>query len=59
MSSAHDGGTTDTSGSTEVMLDIEMIMAVANPQTIYVYTGPNSTAGVSILIRMGNNPAPL
>ncbi|HZR36111.1 MAG TPA: protease pro-enzyme activation domain-containing protein, partial [Nevskia sp.] len=40
-----DGGTTDTSGAGEVMLDIEMIMAIANPATIYVYTGPNSSAG--------------
>ena len=40
-----DGGTTDTSGAGEVMLDIEMIMAIANPDTIYVYTGPNTAAG--------------
>jgi kumamolisin len=40
-----DGGTTDTSGAGEVMLDIEMIMAIANPNTIYVYTGPNTSAG--------------
>jgi len=40
-----DGGTTDTSGAGEVMLDIEMIMAIANPTSIYVYTGPNSSAG--------------
>src|SRR5581483_678720 len=40
-----DGGTTDTSGAGEVMLDIEMVMAIANPATIYVYTGPNSSAG--------------
>ncbi len=40
-----DGGTTDTSGAGEVMLDIELIMAMAQPTTIYVYTGPNSSAG--------------
>jgi len=40
-----DGGTDDTSGAGEVMLDIEMIMAIANPDTIYVYTGPNTAAG--------------
>jgi len=40
-----DGGTTDTSGSTEVMLDIEMVMAISNPATMYVYTGPNSSTG--------------
>jgi kumamolisin len=40
-----DGGTTDISGSTEVMLDIEMLMAISNPATIYVYTGPNSATG--------------
>jgi kumamolisin len=41
-----DGGTTNTTGSTEVMLDIEMIQAVSNPTTMYVYTGPNSGSGV-------------
>lgn len=40
-----DGGTSDTSGSNEVMLDIEMIMAIGNSNTIYVYTGPNNAAG--------------
>src|SRR5581483_10132674 len=40
-----DGGTTDTSGAGEVMLDIEMVMAIANPDTIYVYTAPNTAAG--------------
>jgi len=40
------GGTTTTTGSDEVMLDIEMVMAVSNPTTIYVYTGPNSSTGV-------------
>jgi kumamolisin len=40
-----DGGTTDNSGAGEVMLDIELIMAIANPSTIYVYTGPNTAAG--------------
>lgn len=40
-----DGGTTDTSGAGEVMLDIEMIMAIAQPSSIYVYTGPNTSAG--------------
>ena len=42
---AVDGGTTDNSGAGEVMLDIELIMAIANPSTIYVYTGPNTAAG--------------
>lgn len=41
-----DNGTTDTSGSTEVMLDIELVMATANPSSMYVYTGPNSSSGV-------------
>ncbi|MDR3416818.1 MAG: protease pro-enzyme activation domain-containing protein [Nevskia sp.] len=41
-----DGGTTDKSGSTEVMLDIEMVMAVSNPTGIVVYTGPNTNSGV-------------
>jgi kumamolisin len=41
-----DGGELSTTGSTEVMLDIEMVMAVSNPSTIYVYTGPNSDTGV-------------
>jgi kumamolisin len=40
-----DGGTTDTSGAGEVMLDIELVMAIANPSIIYVYTGPNTAAG--------------
>jgi kumamolisin len=40
-----DGGTTDTSGADEVMLDIDMVMAVSNPTSIYIYTGPNSSAG--------------
>jgi len=40
-----DGGTTDTSGATEVMLDIEMVMAVSNPTSMYIYTGPNSSSG--------------
>lgn len=42
---AVDGGTTDTSGAGEVMLDIEMVMAIANTNTIYVYTAPNTAAG--------------
>jgi len=42
---AVDGGTDDTSGAGEVMLDIEMIMAIASPDTIYVYTAPNTAAG--------------
>jgi kumamolisin len=41
-----DGGTTDTSGAVEVMLDIEMIMAVSNPTNIIVYTGPNAGSGI-------------
>ncbi len=39
------GGTSDKSGSTEVMLDIEMVMAIANPTSMIVYTGPNSYSG--------------
>jgi kumamolisin len=42
---AVDGGTTDTSNASEVMADIEMLMAVSNPTGIYVYTAPNSVAG--------------
>jgi len=41
-----DGGTTSTTGADEVLADIEMVMAVSNPSTIYVYTGPNTSAGV-------------
>jgi kumamolisin len=40
-----DGGTTDYSGAEEVMLDIEMVMAVSNATSIYVYTGPNNATG--------------
>ena len=40
-----DGGTSDKSGSTEVMLDIEMVMAISNPTSMIVYTGPNSQSG--------------
>ncbi|MFX4370073.1 pseudomonapepsin, partial [Acinetobacter baumannii] len=39
------GGTADKSGSTEVMLDIEMVMAIANPTGMIIYTGPNSYSG--------------
>jgi kumamolisin len=41
---AVDGGTTETSGASEVMLDIEMVMAVSNAKSIYVYTAPNTIA---------------
>lgn len=41
-----DGGTSDSSGAIEVMLDIEMIMAVSNPTNIIVYTGPNGGSGL-------------
>jgi kumamolisin len=40
-----DGGTTDTSGAVEVMLDIEMLMAVSNTTNIFVYTSPNTSTG--------------
>jgi kumamolisin len=43
---AVDGGTTDTSGNSEVLLDIEMVMAASNAANIYVYTAPNTTAGL-------------
>jgi kumamolisin len=46
---AVDGGPTstdtDANGETEVMLDIEMLMAVSNPTSIYVYSAPNTFAG--------------
>ena len=42
---AVDGGTTDTTGADEVLADIEMVMAVSNPSTIYVYTAPNTASG--------------
>lgn len=38
-----DGGPNTSAGATEVMLDIEMVMAVSNPTTMYIYTGPNNT----------------
>jgi kumamolisin len=34
--------TTSTSATAEVMLDIEMVEAIENPKTIYVYTGANT-----------------
>ena len=37
-----DGGTTDTSGSLEVMLDVDMVMAVSNPTSLYIYSAPLS-----------------
>lgn len=43
---AVDGGTTDTSGNSEVMLDIEMVMAASNATNIYVYTSPNTIANL-------------
>jgi kumamolisin len=39
---AIDGGNTVQSDAGEVMLDIEMLMAVSNPTSIYVYTSPNT-----------------
>ena len=39
-----DGGTTAMIGPDEVMLDIEMVMAVSNPTSIYIYTGPYSSS---------------
>jgi kumamolisin len=37
-----DGGTADTSGADEVMLDVDMVMAVSNPTTLYIYSAPLS-----------------
>lgn len=37
-----DGGTTDTSGALEVMLDVDMVMAVSNPTSMYIYSAPLS-----------------
>ena len=42
---AVDGGTTETTEAAEVIADIEMVMLVSNPSTIYVYTGPNTPTG--------------
>ena len=39
------GGSSSKSGAVEVILDIEMVMAISNPSAVMVYTGPNSTAG--------------
>lgn len=48
-----DGGSSDIAAD-EVMLDIELVMAVSNPTSIYIYTGaysstPNPTAGTGPL----------
>jgi kumamolisin len=40
-----DGGTTSTTGAMEVMLDIEMVMAISNPTSMYIYTGPATFTG--------------
>lgn len=40
-----DGGSSSLAGAVEVMLDIEMVMAISNPSSILVYTGPNSFGG--------------
>lgn len=42
---AVDGGTMSTGDEVEVMLDIEMVMAVSNPANIYIYTAPHTNAG--------------
>lgn len=41
-----DGGTSDTTNAIEVVLDIEMVMAVANPSSVIVYTGPDTGSGM-------------
>jgi subtilase family serine protease len=38
------GGTTAVGQADEVMLDIEMVMAVSNTNLIYLYTAPNSVS---------------
>lgn len=40
-----DGGTTDTSGSIEVLLDEEIVSSLAPQSHIVLYTGPNTTRG--------------
>ena len=51
-----DGGTTDTNDAVEVMLDIEMLMAVSDPKSIYVYTAPNTfTASLDLFTQIAED----
>ncbi|GLQ50503.1 protease pro-enzyme activation domain-containing protein [Dyella flava] len=53
---AVDGGNTDTTNAVEVMLDIEMVMAISSPSNIYVYTAPNSFGdGLDMLLQIAED----
>ncbi|WP_158543388.1 S53 family peptidase [Dyella psychrodurans] len=53
---AVDGGNTDTTNAFEVMLDIEMVMAISSPSNIYVYTAPNTVAsGMDTFLRIAED----
>jgi kumamolisin len=55
-----DGGTTDTSGSVEDELDIEVDYALAPKSTIKVYEAPNSDAGeVALYAALASNDVPV
>ena len=55
-----DGGTTDTSGSVEDELDIEVDYALAPKATIKVYEAPNSDAGeVALYAALVSNDVPV
>jgi kumamolisin len=55
-----DGGTTDTSGSVEDELDIEVDYALAPKSTIKVYEAPNSDAGeVALYAAFASNDVPV
>lgn len=51
-----DGGTSNTAGAEEVMLDIEMVMAVSNSTSMYIYTGgTSSTAPLDTYKQIAND----
>jgi kumamolisin len=51
-----DGGTTDNSGSGEVMLDIEMVLAlVPNIGNLIVYTAPNGSGILDLYTRIADD----
>lgn len=55
-----DGGTTDTSGSVEDELDIEVEYALAPKATVKVYEAPNSDAGdVALYEAFASNDVPI
>jgi kumamolisin len=50
-----DGGTTDTSGTAEVILDIELVVALANPTKVYVYTAPNGSGILDLYTQIADD----